>query len=59
MIEVLVDMGGARTVADRHTCEKLGLKIDRVECGSYWGIAAIPVSYYGRVSGHVLIRFSE
>ena len=59
VIEVLVDTGGARTVADRHTCEKLGLKIDRVECGSYWGIAATPVSYYGRVAGPVPIRFSE
>ena len=59
VIEVLVDTGGARTVADRHTIEKLKLQIDRVECGSYWSVAATPVSYYGRVAGPVPIRFPE
>ena len=48
-----------RTVADRHAVKRLGLQIDRVECSSYWGIAATPVSYYGRVAGSVPIRFSE
>ena len=43
MLEVLVDTGGARAVADKQTIERLGLKIDRVECSSYWGIAAMPV----------------
>ena len=56
---MLVDTGGARAVADRNTVKKLGLQIDIVECGSYWGIAATPVLYYGRVVGPVDIRFSE
>ena len=30
VLEVLVDTGGARAVADKHTIERLGLKIDRV-----------------------------
>ena len=59
VVEVLVDTGGARTMADRHTVGKLGLQIDRVEWGSYWGIAATPVSCYGRVAAPVPIRFSE
>ena len=59
VIELLVDTRGASTVADRHTCKKLGLKIDREECGIYWGIATTPVSYYGRVAGPVPIRFLE
>ena len=41
VLGVLVDTGGARTVADKHTIKRPGLKIDRVECGSYWGIAAM------------------
>ena len=56
---MLVDKGGTRTVADRNAVKQLGLQIDRVECGNYWGIAATPVSYYGRVVGPVDIRFSE
>ena len=59
VIKVPVDTAGARTMADRHTVKKLGLKVDRVECGSYWGIATTPVSYYGRVAGPVPIRFPE
>ena len=47
-----------RTVADKHTIKRLGLNIDRVECGSYWGIAAMPLQYYGKVTGLVPIRFS-
>ena len=59
VLEVLVDTRGARMVADKHTIERLGLKIDRVECGSYWGIAAMPVQYYGKVTGPVPVRFSR
>ena len=59
VIEVLVGTGGARTMAYKHTVKKLGLQMDRVECGSYWGIASTPISYYSRVAGPVPIRFSE
>lgn len=59
VFKVLGDTGSARTVADKHTIERLGLKIDRVECGSYWDMAAMPVQYYGKVAGPVPIRFSH
>ena len=56
---MLVDTGGAWTVADQCTVEKLGLPIERVDCRSHWGIAATLVSYYGRVVGPAKIHFSE
>ena len=55
VLEVLFD----RTVADKHSIERLGLKIDKEECSSYWGIAAMPVQFYGKVTGPVPIRFSH
>ena len=59
VLEVLVDTGVVITIADKHTIKRLGLKIDWVECGSYWGIAAMPVQYYGKVTGLVPKRFSH
>ena len=59
MVEWLVDTGGARTVADKHTIAKMGLKIEYGDFGSFWGLGAGPTSYLGRVPGPIIIQFSE
>ena len=59
MVEWLVDTGGARTVADKHTIAKMGLKIEYGDFGSFWGRGAGPTSYLGRVLGPIIIQFFE
>ena len=59
MVEWLVDTGGARTVADKHTIAKMGLKIEYGDFGSFWGLGEVPTSYLGRVPGSITIQFSK
>lgn len=59
VVEALMDTGGARSVIDKHTVAKMGLSIEKVDCGSFWGLGAGPVPYLGRVAGPVRVQFSK
>ena len=55
--EAIVDTGGARTMIDKALAEKLRLEVEVAGpgrwFGSFWGPAAQPIPYYGRVAGPI------